>query len=167
MLVGNNVLIKLRGYHSLSWETRVKVAVGAARGLSFFHDYAIMVTHEGVKSSSILLDEEFNANLSIFYPTTTVPSGLTHISTKNEYAAPEYIAPGHVTMKSDVYSFGIILLELLTGFRVCDKNRPIKEQNLVVWAKPYLRNKRRLLEMMIQNIWIKQGRAIGILDFSP
>lgn len=51
-------------------------------------------------------------------------------------------------MKSDVYSFGIILLELLCGLRVFDKNRPMKEQNLVVWAKPYLSNKRKLLQIV-------------------
>lgn len=51
-------------------------------------------------------------------------------------------------MKSDVYSFGIVLLELLSGIRVCDKNRPMEEQNLVVWAKPYLSNRRKLLQIV-------------------
>jgi hypothetical protein len=55
------------------------------------------------------------------------------------YAAPEYIMTGHLTAKSDVYSFGVVLLELLSGRRSVDKNRRGREQNLVDWARPYLR----------------------------
>jgi serine/threonine protein kinase len=51
---------------------------------------------------------------------------------------------GHLTTKSDVYSFGVVLLELLTGRRSMDKSRAKSEQNLVDWAKPYLRSSRRL-----------------------
>lgn len=51
--------------------------------------------------------------------------------------------PGHLTTRSDVYSFGVVLLEMLSGRRAIDKNRPTGEHNLVEWAKPYLSNKRR------------------------
>lgn len=47
---------------------------------------------------------------------------------------------GHLNSKSDVYSFGVVLLEMLTGRRVMDKKRPLKEQNLVEWVKPQMRN---------------------------
>ena len=55
-----------------------------------------------------------------------------------------YLISGHLTTKSDVYSFGVVLLELLTGRRSMDKSRGKSEQNLVDWAKPYLRSSRRL-----------------------
>ena len=55
---------------------------------------------------------------------------------------------GHLTTKSDVYSFGVVLLEMLSGKRAIDKNRPTGQHNLVEWAKPYLTNKRRLLHVM-------------------
>lgn len=55
---------------------------------------------------------------------------------------------GHLTPKSDVYSFGVVLLEMLSGLRAIDKNRPARQHNLVEWAKPYLTNKRRLLRVM-------------------
>ncbi|KAK3232155.1 hypothetical protein Dsin_004036 [Dipteronia sinensis] len=55
---------------------------------------------------------------------------------------------GHLTTKSDVYSFGVVLLELLSGRRAIDKNRPSGEQNLVEWAKPYLQSKRKIFQVM-------------------
>lgn len=55
---------------------------------------------------------------------------------------------GHLTAKSDVYSFGVVLLEILSGRRAIDKNRPSGEHNLVEWAKPYLTSKRRVLQML-------------------
>ena len=64
------------------------------------------------------------------------------------YAAPEYIMTGHLTAKSDVYSFGVVLLELLTGRRSVDKRRGRREQNLVDWARPYLRRADRLHRFM-------------------
>nr|ADE76633.1 unknown [Picea sitchensis] len=64
------------------------------------------------------------------------------------YAAPEYVATGHLTTRSDVYSFGVVLLELLSGRRTVDKNRPPGEQNLVEWAKPSLNDKRKVYHIM-------------------
>lgn len=55
---------------------------------------------------------------------------------------------GHLTAMSDVYSFGVVLLELLTGRRSVDKNRPHREQNLVEWARPMLNDPRKLSRVM-------------------
>lgn len=55
---------------------------------------------------------------------------------------------GHLTSKSDVYSFGVVLLEMLSGRRAVDKNRPSGEHNLVDWAKPYLTNKRKIFRVI-------------------
>lgn len=55
---------------------------------------------------------------------------------------------GHLTARSDVYSFGVVLLEMLSGRRVIDKNRPAREQNLVEWARPYLKSKRRIFQIL-------------------
>jgi serine/threonine protein kinase len=64
------------------------------------------------------------------------------------YAAPEYIQTGHLTAKSDVWSFGVVLLEILSGRRSLDKNRPGHEQNMLRWAKPWLQGNRRIEHMM-------------------
>ncbi|GLT74909.1 hypothetical protein SLA2020_466740 [Shorea laevis] len=135
---------------SLPWGTRLKVAIGAAKGLAFLHDGAEKpVIYRDFKTSNILLDSDFTAKLSDFGLATMGPEGSnTHVTTRvmgtYGYAAPEYVSTGHLTTKSDVYSFGVVLLELLTGRRSVDKSRPKGEQNLVDWTKPYLRSSRRL-----------------------
>lgn len=142
-----------RGPQPLSWATRVKVAIGAGKGLSFLHDAEEQVIYRDFKASNILLDTDFNAKLSDFGLAKAGPTGdKTHVSTQvmgtRGYAAPEYVATGRLTTKSDVYSFGVVLLELLSGRRAVDKTRSGVEQNLVDWAKPYLGDKRKLFRIM-------------------
>ena len=60
------------------------------------------------------------------------------------YAAPEYVATGHLYVKSDVYGFGVVLLEILTGLRALDTDRPAAQHSLVDWAKPFLADRRKL-----------------------
>jgi serine/threonine protein kinase len=55
---------------------------------------------------------------------------------------------GHLTAKSDIYSFGVVLLEMLSGRRAIDKNRPQGEHNLVEWARPYLTHKRKIFRIL-------------------
>ncbi|CAN6208331.1 unnamed protein product [Urochloa humidicola] len=105
---------------SLPWSTRLKIAVGAAKGLAFLHEAETPVIYRDFKASNILLDSDYTAKLSDFGLAKEGPKGdATHVTTRvmgtHGYAAPEYILTGHLTAKSDVYSFGVVLLELLTG----------------------------------------------------
>ncbi|PKU67672.1 serine/threonine-protein kinase RIPK [Dendrobium catenatum] len=138
---------------SLPWLTRLKIAVGAAKGLSFLHEAENPVIYRDFKGSNILLDSDYNAKLSDFGLAKGGPQGDdTHVTTQvlgtHGYAAPEYIMTGHLTSKSDVYSFGVVLLELLTGRKSMDKKRPSREQNLIEWAKRCLTNPQKLYRIM-------------------
>ncbi|KAJ0985549.1 hypothetical protein J5N97_003905 [Dioscorea zingiberensis] len=138
----------------LPWAIRMKIALGAAKGLAFLHEEAERpVIYRDFKTSNILLDAEYNAKLSDFGLAKDGPEGdKTHVSTRvmgtYGYAAPEYVMTGHLTSKSDVYSFGVVLLEMMTGRRSMDKNRPNGEHNLVEWARPHLGERRRFYKLI-------------------
>ncbi|XP_065879402.1 serine/threonine-protein kinase PBL35-like [Euphorbia lathyris] len=138
----------------LPWSTRIKIALGAAQGLAFLHEEAERpVIYRDFKASNILLDGDYNAKLSDFGLAKDGPEGdKTHVSTRvmgtYGYAAPEYVMTGHLTSKSDVYSFGVVLLEMLTGRRSMDKNRPNGEHNLVEWARPQLGERQRFYRLI-------------------
>ncbi|XP_072969161.1 uncharacterized protein [Typha angustifolia] len=109
----------------LDWDTRLKIAVGAAQGLAYLHhDCNPRIVHRDVKSSNILLDENFEAHLSDFGIAKCVSAAKTHASTyvlgTIGYIDPEYARTSRLNEKSDVYSFGIVLLELLTGKKAVD-----------------------------------------------
>ncbi|GMJ15730.1 PBS1-LIKE 14, RPM1-induced protein kinase [Hibiscus trionum] len=137
----------------LPWSTRMKIALGAAKGLAYLHDAEKPVIYRDFKASNVLLDSDYTAKLSDFGLAKDGPEGdKSHVSTRvmgtQGYAAPEYIMTGHLTAMSDVYSFGVVLLELLTGRRSLDKSRPPREQNLAEWARPMLNEPRRLARIM-------------------
>ncbi|KAF9587799.1 hypothetical protein IFM89_005674 [Coptis chinensis] len=137
----------------LDWNTRMKIAGGAAKGLEYLHDAANPpVIYRDFKASNILLDENFNPKLSDFGLAKLGPTGdKSHVSTRvmgtYGYCAPEYAKTGQLTTMSDVYSFGVVFLEIITGRRVIDTARPTCEQNLVNWAQPLFRDKRKFTLM--------------------
>ncbi|CAA7399597.1 unnamed protein product [Spirodela intermedia] len=133
----------------LGWNARVKIALGAAKGLAYLHDVANPpVIYRDLKSANILLDDEFNPKLSDFGLAKFGPVGdNTHVSTRvmgtYGYCAPEYAMSGKLTTKSDVYSFGVVLLELVTGRKAFDCTKGPREQSLVSWSQPFLSDRRR------------------------
>ncbi|RWW61795.1 hypothetical protein BHE74_00031129 [Ensete ventricosum] len=137
----------------LDWTTRMRIAEGAAKGLEYLHDTANPpVIYRDLKASNILLDKDYNPKLSDFGLAKVGPIGdKSHVSTRvmgtYGYCAPEYALTGQLTKMSDVYSFGVVLLEIITGRRAIDALRPSNEQNLVHWAKPLFKDKKRFVEM--------------------
>lgn len=131
----------------LDWPTRLKIAFGAARGLEYLHCKANPpVIYRDLKSSNILLDNDFNSKFSDFGLAKLGPVGdNTHVSTRvmgtYGYCAPDYAMSGKLTIKSDIYSFGVVLLELITGRKAIDMTKKSGEQNLVPWVS-YLLNSR-------------------------
>ncbi|KAG5382423.1 hypothetical protein IGI04_033893 [Brassica rapa subsp. trilocularis] len=137
----------------LSWEIRLTIAIGAAKGLAFLHASEKQVIYRDFKASNILLDASYNAKLSDFGLAKLGPSASqSHITTRvmgtQGYAAPEYVATGHLYVKSDNYGFGVVLAEILTGLRAVDPLRPTGQQNLTDWIKPHLSERRKLRRIM-------------------
>ncbi|KAK8939621.1 Serine/threonine-protein kinase PBS1 [Platanthera guangdongensis] len=134
----------------LDWNTRMRIAAGAARGLEYLHDKANPpVIYRDFKSSNILLDKEFFPKLSDFGLAKLGPIGdQSHVSTRvmgtYGYCAPEYAMTGQLTAKSDVYSFGVVFLELITGRKSIDNTRTQREQNLIRWAQPMFNDQKKL-----------------------
>lgn len=137
----------------LDWNTRMKIAAGAARGLEYLHDKASPpVIYRDFKSSNILLEEGFHPKLSDFGLAKLGPTGdKSHVSTRvmgtYGYCAPEYAMTGQLTVKSDVYSFGVVFLELITGRKAIDSTRPHGEQNLVTWTRPLFNDRRKFSKL--------------------
>ncbi|ESW09171.1 hypothetical protein PHAVU_009G106200 [Phaseolus vulgaris] len=129
----------------LGWTTRIKIALGSAKGLAYLHeDCNPAIIHRDIKASNILLDFKFEPKVSDFGLAKILPntdSRISHLTTRVMgtfgYLAPEYASSGKLTDKSDVYSYGIMLLELITG------RPPITaagsgNESLVDWARPLL-----------------------------
>ncbi|XP_047307899.1 probable receptor-like protein kinase At3g17420 [Impatiens glandulifera] len=145
-----------RGY--LTWEARIKALLGTAKALSYLHE-AIepKVVHRDIKSSNILIDDDFNAKISDFGLAKLLLAGKSHVSTRVMgtfgYVAPEYANSGRLNEKSDVYSFGVVLLETITGRDPVDYSRPAQEVNLVDWLKMMVGSRRseEVLDPKIEN----------------
>ncbi|KAG6382391.1 hypothetical protein SASPL_157937 [Salvia splendens] len=123
------------------WDMRYKVAVGVAEALDYLHSSVI---HRDVKSSNILLSDDFEPKLSDFGLATRA-SSLHHMCTSDVsgtfgYLAPEYFMNGKLNEKLDVYAFGVVLLELLTGRKPINDGSPKGKQSLVMWAKDILKD---------------------------
>ncbi|MCD7449969.1 hypothetical protein HAX54_002686 [Datura stramonium] len=127
----------MRHHGYLTWEARMKVLLGTAKALAYLHEnIEPKVVHRDIKSSNILIDDDFNAKVSDFGLAKLLGAGKSHITTRVMgtfgYVAPEYANTGLLNEKSDVYSFGVVLLESITGRDPVDYGRPPQEIDLVV-----------------------------------
>lgn len=129
---------------AFGWKERYKVAVGVAEALEYLHGRDDQpVIHRDVKSSNILLCDDFEPQLSDFglakwATTTSSHITCTDVAGTFGYLAPEYFMYGKVNDKIDVYAFGVVLLELISGRKPISSNCPKGQESLVIWAKPIL-----------------------------
>ncbi|XP_038884168.1 serine/threonine-protein kinase-like protein CCR4 [Benincasa hispida] len=127
-----------------SWACRIAVALDAARGIQYLHDYlSPPIIHRDIKSSNILLDDKWTAKVSDFGLSLMGPDdGASHLSLRAAgtvgYMDPEYYRLQQLTTKSDVYSFGVVLLELLSGCKAIHKNENGVPRNVVDVMVPYI-----------------------------
>ncbi|XP_058780852.1 proline-rich receptor-like protein kinase PERK4 [Vicia villosa] len=130
-----------KGRPVMDWATRLKIALGSAKGLAYLHeDCHPRIIHRDIKGANILLENNFEAKVADFGLAKFNQDANTHISTRVMgtfgYMAPEYASSGKLTDKSDVFSYGIVLLELITGRRPVGSMGDYEEDSLVDWARP-------------------------------
>ncbi|KAI6695938.1 hypothetical protein NL676_023648 [Syzygium grande] len=98
----------IRSSTLMSWKARLKVALDVARGIEYLHEFA------DVKSSNILLDENWTAKVSDFGLSVLLPEGEDDFEDLVKgtfgYLDPEYFHTSRITTKSDVYSYGIVIV---------------------------------------------------------
>ncbi|XP_058080876.1 proline-rich receptor-like protein kinase PERK4 [Magnolia sinica] len=144
--VPNNTLehhLHGRGSLTMDFPTRLKIALGSAKGLAYLHeDCHPKIIHRDIKTANILLDNNFEAMVADFGLAKLSSDNHTHVSTRVMgtfgYLAPEYASSGKLTEKSDVFSYGVMLLELITGRRPVDTTNTYMDDSLVDWARPLL-----------------------------
>ncbi|CAN6229405.1 unnamed protein product [Urochloa humidicola] len=145
----------------LTWEDCLRMAAEIAEGLAYLHSTSSTpIIHRDIKSSNILLDENFVAKIADFGASRSVPFDKTHITTLIQgtigYLDPEYFQSGQLTEKSDVYSFGVVLAELLTRQKPISAARPEESCNLAMHVV-VLFNEGRLLQEIEPHILAEAG----------
>ncbi|XP_076927558.1 putative receptor-like protein kinase At5g59700 [Bidens hawaiensis] len=129
----------------LTWSQWLKICIGAARGLDYLHTGTSTqdgIIHRDVKSSNILLDENYAAKIADFGLAKIGPINQTrtHVSTAVKgtfgYMDPNYFYTGRLTRKSDVYAFGVVLIEVLSGRPALDESL---DEGLAIWAQDLIK----------------------------
>ncbi|KAH0895659.1 hypothetical protein HID58_045227, partial [Brassica napus] len=121
----------------LDWETRKRIALGAARGFEYLHEHCNpKIIHRDVKAANVLLDEDFEAVVGDFGLAKLVDVRRTNVTTQVRgtmgHIAPEYLSTGKSSERTDVFGYGIMLLELVTGQRAIDFSRLEEEDDVLL-----------------------------------
>ncbi|XP_043706765.1 probable LRR receptor-like serine/threonine-protein kinase At5g63710 isoform X2 [Telopea speciosissima] len=146
------------GEKGLDWQTRKRVAFGAAHGLEYLHEHCNpKIIHRDLKAANILLDDNFEAVLCDFGLAKLVDPRLTHVTTHVRgtmgHIAPEYLSTGKSSEKTDVFGYGITLLELVTGQRAIDFSRLEEEEDVLLLDHiKKLQREKRLHDIVDSNL---------------
>ena len=139
----------------LDWERRVKIALGAARGIARVHEENNgKLVHGNVKSSNIFLNPQYYGCVSDPGLAAVMSSVPPPVARAAGYRAPEVTDTRKATQASDVYSFGVILLELLTGKSPIHTTNGDEILHLVRWVHSVVREE-----------WTAEGFDLELLKY--
>ncbi|XP_075647943.1 wall-associated receptor kinase 2-like [Castanea sativa] len=152
---------------TLQWQLRLQIATETAGALSYLHFAASTpIIHRDIKSTNVLLDDNYVAKVSDFGASRLVPLDQTQLTTLVQgtlgYLDPEYFQSSQLTEKSDVYSFGVLLAELLTGKKALSFDRPEAERNLAMHFVLAMKEN-RLFEILDRRV-LNEGNAEQVME---
>ncbi|KAK6127000.1 hypothetical protein DH2020_039256 [Rehmannia glutinosa] len=133
---------------ALGWQTRKRIAIGAARGLLYLHEQCDpKIIHRDVKAANVLLDDYFEAVVGDFGLAKLLDHAESHVTTAVRgtvgHIAPEYLSTGQSSEKTDVFGFGILLLELITGMRALEFGKSVNQKGAMLeWVKKIQQEKK-------------------------
>uniref|UniRef100_J3N896 Protein kinase domain-containing protein n=2 Tax=Oryza brachyantha TaxID=4533 RepID=J3N896_ORYBR len=141
---------------TLNWKQRFNIIVGMARGLAYLHqEFHVCIIHRDIKSSNVLLDDEFQPKIADFGLARLLPDDHSHLSTNFAgtlgYTAPEYAIHGQLSEKVDTYSFGVVTLEIIGGRKLNDTRLEPDSQYLLEWAWKLYENN-NLIELVDRSL---------------
>uniref|UniRef100_A0A6M2EA53 non-specific serine/threonine protein kinase n=1 Tax=Populus davidiana TaxID=266767 RepID=A0A6M2EA53_9ROSI len=143
-----SVASRLRGKPALDWNTRKRIAIGAARGLLYLHEQCDpKIIHRDVKAANVLLDEFCEAVVGDFGLAKLLDHADSHVTTAVRgtvgHIAPEYLSTGQSSEKTDVFGFGILLIELITGMRALEFGKTVNQKGAMLeWVKKIQQEKK-------------------------
>ncbi|XVF47848.1 hypothetical protein PTKIN_Ptkin03bG0143500 [Pterospermum kingtungense] len=143
-----SVASRLRGKPALDWNTRKRIAIGAARGLLYLHEQCDpKIIHRDVKAANVLLDDYCEAIVGDFGLAKLLDHADSHVTTAVRgtvgHIAPEYLSTGQSSEKTDVFGFGILLIELITGMRALEFGKTVSQKGAMLeWVKKIQQEKK-------------------------
>ena len=160
-----------------SWKMRIKIALDAARGIDYLHNYAVPpIIHRDIKSSNILLDANWvgrvsDFGLSLISPVSDREFRPTKAAGTVGYIDPEYYGLNVLTTKSDVYGLGVVLLELLTGRRAIFKSTEVNGGapiSLVDYAVPIIMagELEKILDKRVGMPEVNEAEAVELMAYT-
>ncbi|XP_060209235.1 probable receptor-like protein kinase At1g33260 [Lycium barbarum] len=144
---------KLHGNNGIiPWRNRMAVAFQLAQAFEYLHEKSpLQIVHGDIKSSNILLDDQFNCKLCDFgsakmgFSSSVLPQTNRVMLGSPGYTDPHYLRTGIASKKNDIYSFGVIILELISGVEAFSSD---SGERLISKAAPILKNVSKVAEMV-------------------